>query len=248
MYVALPVGTAADKWGEGEKKTQPGKARSVAQLGLAHTHTHTHALFAWRSKCIHFWKWIHLKIAFFIFLLGPVSSIIDSRYTDIYTHRHRHRHAHTPLQYFCLFILCRLIPKWPFFWSPVYVSSQTGLSSLLLLSRLLCVSVVPYMRSQWNNGLFPVKKNWVCQVSKKEEGLEDKWREGMRGCKDNSLLWWVTFQCGVSNESMAVLLCVRWQRNDWRSQDQFHPGGWEVHYLQCLPGSSDLFVLFSVWE
>lgn len=164
MYVALPVGTAADKWGEGEKKNhtaREGKEYSAAGA-CPHVHTHTRTL---RMK-----KWMHpfLKMNTFensFFYISIKSCVFNYRFQihrDIYTHKHRH--THTPLQYFCLFILCRLIPKWHFLWSPVYVSSQTGLSSLLLLSRLLCVSVVPYMRSQWNNGLFPVKKNWVCQV------------------------------------------------------------------------------------
>lgn len=175
--------------------------------------------------------WIYLKI-FFFFCISIRSCVFNYRF-KIHRHLRTQTHTHIALQYLCLFILCRLIPKWHFLWSAIYVSPQTGLPSLLLLSRLLCVSVFLYMHSQWKQWLFPVKKNWVCQVLKRGR---DKWREGMRGCKDNSLLWWLTFQGGVSNEHMTVLLWIHWQHNDWRSQEQFQPSGWEVHpklWLTC---------------
>lgn len=156
MYVALPVGTAADKWRE-DKKKQTGKARSIAQLRLAHMHAHTHTLYeevnarASENEC--FMNTFENSF-FFVFLLGPVSSIIDLGCTETFTCTD----THITLQYFCLLIPCRLIPQWHFLWSAIYVSFQTGLPSLLLLSRLLCVSVFLYMHSQWNNGSFQLRR------------------------------------------------------------------------------------------
>lgn len=137
---------------------------------------------------------------------------------DIYVHRHTHRPAVllfiNSLQInskMTLFMICNLCQ----------LSDRPPLTSPLISSALcLCLPLHAFSVKQW---LFPVKKNWFCQVLKRGG---DKWREGMRGCKDNSLLWWLTFQCGVSNESMIVLLWIHWRHNDWRSQDQFHPSGW----------------------
>lgn len=76
---------------------------------------------------------------------------------------------------------------------------QTGRPPLFaasLISSASCVCLLLHVRSmkQW---YFLVTSNEFVRFKK---GEEDKWRERTRGCEDNGLLQWLTFQSGASKK------------------------------------------------
>lgn len=157
MYVALPVGIAAEREARSMLELRHGHTQhpppththSTYKSTLCSTHTHQYFLYEYIWKlcfscfcpfsCLHY----GFKKNRLLALSLPVSLTRTLTHTSA-----------------CgtLFIFCRLIPERQFLWSPIYVSSQTANSPtpppLLLLSPLPHVSVSLYMCAQWNNGTF----------------------------------------------------------------------------------------------
>lgn len=168
-----------------------------------------------------------------------------------------HRVFHTPLfpWYFTLFILRRLILGRHFLWSPIYVSSQAGLSLSLptvssLISSASCLRLPLHVHSmkQW---YFLVTSSQFVSFKKKKRG-EDKWKEGERGCEDNGFLWWLTFHSGASKK-VWLSYCVfadsqmnGGSRTGWVCDTEGNKQSMSNLHLICLCVSEHLLVCLCV--
>lgn len=164
MYVALPVGTAADKCREGKKSPDSKiwseySAAEACPHARTHTHTCVHSLYEEVNACASGNEcFMNTFDNCLFFCISIRSRVFNYRFKiETFTRPRAHTHIFPGSTSVCSFF-CRLIPKWHFLWSPNEVSSQTGLLSLLLLSCLLCVSVCLYVHSQWNNGSFQLRR------------------------------------------------------------------------------------------
>lgn len=149
MYVALPVGGASEKRG----RQGVWHSWELALIAL-HVCIHTNYMYEEVDACTsenHCFM-NTFENTFIVFLLAPVSSIIGSRCTKTFVQTHTHPFA----VLFSLFILCWLIPKWHFLWSPIYVSTPRPPLTSPLISSALCLCL-PLHTFSVKQLVFPVR-------------------------------------------------------------------------------------------
>lgn len=143
---------------------------------------------------------------------------------------------------FSLFILCWLIPKWHFLWSPIYVSTpRPPLTSPLISSALcLCLPLHTFSVKQ----LLPVRNTTFVRLNNKWEG--DKWREDVKiidvsgshssvMCRTKVWLSYCVFTDNIMKEVFRTSFILAGDK-------------YAIPYLECLQSQRDLFTVFYIWD